>query len=160
MAAVGTLATMWRLAVAFIIVFLGGGLGAALRHGQSGSSAPRRHCISVRNALHQHCRIVGDGADCRISALKAGAPQRWRLFMMTGILGGFRHSPPFRSKPHCSTSGANLQLPPLTSSLRLGWRLARSSPGLPSSECWSDAATSPRRCAATRLNRCERRSAT
>ncbi len=90
MAAVGTLATMWRSAVAFIIVFLGGGLGAALRHGVNLAAARLVGTAFPYGTLF--INIAGSlamGLIAEYLALKAGAPQRWRLFMMTGILGGF-----------------------------------------------------------------------
>ncbi len=81
---------MWRSAVAFIIVFLGGGLGAALRHGVNLAAARLVGTAFPYGTLF--INIAGSlamGLIAEYLALKAGAPQRWRLFMMTGILGGF-----------------------------------------------------------------------
>jgi fluoride exporter len=74
----------------FLIVFLGGGLGAALRHGinilaarYAGTSFPYGTLV---------INVVGSlamGLVVEYFALKAGLPQRMRLFLTTGILGGF-----------------------------------------------------------------------
>ena len=74
----------------FLIVFLGGGLGAALRHGVNviaarwlGTAFPYgTMIINVAGSLAM-------GLIAEYFALKAGLPQRWRLFLTTGILGGF-----------------------------------------------------------------------
>jgi fluoride exporter len=74
----------------FLIVFLGGGVGAALRHGinilvarYAGTGFPYG-TLSIN--------VVGSlamGLIAEYFALKAGLPQRMRLFLTTGILGGF-----------------------------------------------------------------------
>jgi CrcB protein len=74
----------------FLIVFLGGGIGAASRHGIN---------LLVARALGTgfpygtlFINIVGSlamGLIAEFFALKAGLPQHWRLFLTTGILGGF-----------------------------------------------------------------------
>jgi CrcB protein len=74
----------------FLIVFLGGGIGAALRHGCNlaaarivGTGFPYGTMI---------VNIVGSlamGLIAEFFALKGGLPQHWRLFLTTGILGGF-----------------------------------------------------------------------
>ena len=74
----------------YLIVFLGGGLGAALRHGINifaarfaGTGFPYGTLfINVAGSLAM-------GLIAEYFALKAGLPQRWRLFLTTGILGGF-----------------------------------------------------------------------
>jgi CrcB protein len=74
----------------FVIVFLGGGLGAALRHGVNiaasrllGTAFPYGTLfINVAGSLAM-------GLIAELFALKAGLPQHWRLFLTTGILGGF-----------------------------------------------------------------------
>ncbi len=74
----------------FLIVFLGGGLGAALRHGANivaarmfGTAFP--YGTLIINVLGS----LAMGLIAEYFALKAGLPQRWRLFLTTGILGGF-----------------------------------------------------------------------
>lgn len=74
----------------YLIVFLGGGIGAALRHGVNvtvfklvGPGFPYGTMI---------INVVGSlamGLIAETFALKTGLPQHWRLFLTTGILGGF-----------------------------------------------------------------------
>jgi CrcB protein len=74
----------------YVIVFLGGGLGAMLRHGVNlatvrllGSAFPwHTFFINITGSL-----VMGLIAGW--FALKAGASQDWRLFLTTGILGGY-----------------------------------------------------------------------
>ena len=74
----------------YLIVFLGGGLGAALRHGVNlaaarffGAGFP--YGTLVINVLGS----LAMGLIAEYFALKVGMPQRWRLFLTTGVLGGF-----------------------------------------------------------------------
>jgi CrcB protein len=74
----------------FLIVFFGGGLGAALRHGVNlvaaralGTGFP--YGTLVINVLGS----LAMGLIAEYFALKMGLPQRLRLFLTTGILGGF-----------------------------------------------------------------------
>jgi fluoride exporter len=74
----------------FLIVFLGGGIGAASRHGINllvaralGTGFPYGTLfINIAGSLAM-------GLIAEFFALKAGLPQHWRLFLTTGILGGF-----------------------------------------------------------------------
>ncbi len=74
----------------FLIVFLGGGIGAASRHGINllaaralGTGFPYGTVfINVAGSLAM-------GLIAEFFALKGGLPQHWRLFLTTGILGGF-----------------------------------------------------------------------
>jgi fluoride exporter len=74
----------------YLIVFLGGGLGSAARHGVNvlsvqylGTSYPiGTFCINVLGSLL--IGILAEGF-----ALKANLPANMRLFLITGILGGF-----------------------------------------------------------------------
>jgi len=74
----------------YVLVFLGGGLGAMLRHGVNlatvrllGSAFPwHTFFINVTGSL-----VMGLIAGW--FALKADASQGWRLFLTTGILGGY-----------------------------------------------------------------------
>jgi CrcB protein len=76
--------------VSFLIVFLGGGVGAALRHGVNlitarvlGSYFPYATLIeNVTGSLVM-------GLLAAYFAFKSGAPQHLRLFLTTGILGGY-----------------------------------------------------------------------
>ena len=74
----------------YLIVFIGGGLGAALRHGMNiwvarliGTAFPYATMIeNVTGSL-----VMGILA--AYFAFKGDATQHWRLFMTTGILGGY-----------------------------------------------------------------------
>lgn len=75
---------------AYLIVFLGAGLGGALRHGVSLASARLFGLDFPSGTLI--INVVGSlamGLIAEYLALKAGASQAWRLFLTTGILGGF-----------------------------------------------------------------------
>jgi CrcB protein len=75
---------------AYLIVFLGAGLGGALRHGVNLASARLFGLDFPWGTLI--INIVGSlamGLIAEYLALKAGASQMWRLFLTTGILGGF-----------------------------------------------------------------------
>jgi fluoride exporter len=74
----------------FLIVFLGGGLGSALRHGINivaarafGTEFP--YGTLIINVLGS----LAMGLIVEYFALKTGLSQRMRLFLTTGILGGF-----------------------------------------------------------------------
>jgi CrcB protein len=76
--------------MSFVIVFLGGGLGAALRHGINlfsarmfGTGFPySTFFINVTGSI-----VMGLVAG--YFEFKGDAPQSWRLFLTTGILGGY-----------------------------------------------------------------------
>jgi CrcB protein len=76
--------------MAFIIVFLGGGLGAALRHGINlgiarllGTGFP--HATFFINVTGSFVM----GLIAAWFAFKGDASQHWRLFLTTGVLGGY-----------------------------------------------------------------------
>jgi CrcB protein len=74
----------------FLIVFFGGGLGAALRHGVNIMAARLLGTAFPYGTLT--INILGSlvmGLIAEFFALKSGLPQHWRLFLTTGILGGF-----------------------------------------------------------------------
>lgn len=76
--------------MAYLIVFLGGGLGAALRHGVNIASARAFGTAFPYGTLTVN--IVGSlamGLFAAWFAFKGDASQHWRLFLTTGILGGF-----------------------------------------------------------------------
>lgn len=74
----------------FLVVFLGGGLGAALRHGVNllcarwlGTGFPYATMIeNISGSL-----VMGLLAG--YFAFRGGPPQHWQLFLTTGILGGY-----------------------------------------------------------------------
>jgi CrcB protein len=76
--------------MAYLIVFLGGGLGAALRHGINLASARAFGTGFPYGTLL--INITGSlvmGLAAAYFAFKGDASQHWRLFLTTGILGGY-----------------------------------------------------------------------
>lgn len=74
----------------FLIVFLGGGLGAALRHGVNISTARLIGTAFPYATMIEN--VTGSlvmGMLAAYFAFKGDATQHWRLFMTTGILGGY-----------------------------------------------------------------------
>src|SRR3954454_19412531 len=74
----------------FLIVFLGGGLGAALRHGVNLTSARLLGTTFPYATLFEN--VTGSlvmGLLAGYFAFKGDASQSWRLFLTTGILGGY-----------------------------------------------------------------------
>jgi CrcB protein len=74
----------------FLIVFLGGGLGAALRHGVNLASAWLLGTAFPYNTVFEN--ITGStvmGLLVGYFAFRGGIPQHWQLFLTTGILGGY-----------------------------------------------------------------------
>jgi CrcB protein len=74
----------------FLIVFLGGGLGAALRHGVNLLSARLLGTHFPYATLFEN--VTGSlvmGLLAGYFAFKSGAPQHLRLFLTTGMLGGY-----------------------------------------------------------------------
>jgi fluoride exporter len=75
---------------AFLIVFIGAGLGGALRHGVNVTAARLVGTAFPYGTLSVN--IVGSfimGSLIEWFALRADPGQSWRLFLTTGILGGF-----------------------------------------------------------------------
>ena len=75
---------------AYLIVFLGAGIGGALRHGVNLASARLFGLGFPYGTLIVN--VVGSlamGLIVESLALKSEASQAWRLFLTTGILGGF-----------------------------------------------------------------------
>lgn len=74
----------------YLIVFLGAGIGGAMRHGVNvaamrlvGAGFPwGTLAINIAGSF-----VMGLVAE--YFALKSGLPQQWRLFLATGVLGGF-----------------------------------------------------------------------
>jgi len=74
----------------YLIVFLGGGLGAALRHGVNFVSARVLGTAFPYATLFEN--VTGSlvmGLLAGYFAFKGDASQSWRLFLTTGILGGY-----------------------------------------------------------------------
>ena len=75
---------------AYLIVFAGGGLGAAIRHGIN--VAGLRTMGPDFPYATMFINITGSmimGAVAAYFAFKGDASQHWRLFLTTGILGGY-----------------------------------------------------------------------
>ncbi len=76
--------------MSYLIVFLGAGIGGALRHGVNAASLRLfgggfpvgTLAVNVAGSLLM-------GLIAGYFAFRGDAPQGWRLFMTTGILGGF-----------------------------------------------------------------------
>jgi len=76
--------------IGYVLVFLGGGLGAALRHGVNILTA-RWFGFGFPWGTFT-VNVVGSTAMGLLAAwfaLRGGGPQHWRLFLTTGVLGGF-----------------------------------------------------------------------
>src|SRR3954470_15728263 len=74
----------------FLIVFLGGGLGAALRHGVNLASARLLGTAFPYATLFEN--VSGSlvmGLLAGYFAFRGNLPQHWQLFLTTGILGGY-----------------------------------------------------------------------
>ncbi len=74
----------------YLIVFLGGGIGAALRHGVNLAASRTAGTAFPYGTITVN--IVGSLAMGLIAgyfAFKSGPSQHWQLFLTTGILGGF-----------------------------------------------------------------------
>jgi CrcB protein len=75
----------------YLIVFLGGGLGAALRHGINILS------LRILGAAFPYATLFENVSGSLVMGLLAGyfafksgdVSQQWRLFLTTGILGGY-----------------------------------------------------------------------
>jgi CrcB protein len=74
----------------FLIVFLGGGIGAALRHGVNLAAARMLGVDFPHGTLIAN--VTGSlamGLLAAYFAFKGDASQHWRLFLTTGVLGGY-----------------------------------------------------------------------
>ncbi|HTQ82749.1 MAG TPA: fluoride efflux transporter CrcB [Pseudolabrys sp.] len=74
----------------FLIVFIGGGLGAAMRHGFNLLFARTLGTAFPYATLFEN--VSGSlvmGLLVATFAFRSGIPQHWQLFLTTGILGGY-----------------------------------------------------------------------
>src|SRR5436190_12725421 len=80
-----------RATMGFLIVFLGGGIGAALRHGVNLASARLLGTAFPYHTLFEN--VTGSlvmGLLAGYFAFRSGGGhQHWQLFLTTGILGGY-----------------------------------------------------------------------
>src|SRR3982751_3635885 len=86
----GDLADVENAAMSYLLVFIGGGLGAALRNFLK---LPAARCMGTGFPWGTFIiNITGStvmGLIAGYLAFKGEASQPWRLFLMTGILGGY-----------------------------------------------------------------------
>lgn len=74
----------------YLIVFLGGGLGAAIRHGINlGSVRVFGMGFPYGTLLINITGSLVMGLAAAYFAFKGDASQHWRLFLATGVLGGY-----------------------------------------------------------------------
>lgn len=74
----------------YLLVFLGGGLGAALRHGMNiGIGRALGTAFPYGTLLINISGSFVMGLVAAYFAFKGDASQHWRLFLTTGILGGY-----------------------------------------------------------------------
>ena len=74
----------------FLIVFVGGGVGAALRHGFNLAFARLFGTAFPYATLFENVSgSVIMGALVALFAFRSGIPHHWQLFLTTGILGGY-----------------------------------------------------------------------
>ena len=74
----------------FLIVFLGGGLGAALRHGVNLTSARWLGLgFPYATMIENVSGSLVMGLLAGYFAFRGGSAQHWQLFLTTGILGGY-----------------------------------------------------------------------
>ena len=74
----------------FLIVFIGGGIGAALRHGVNLAVARWLGTgFNYATLLENVSGSIVMGVLVGYFAFAGSMPQHWRLFLTTGILGGY-----------------------------------------------------------------------
>ena len=74
----------------FLIVFIGGGIGAALRHGFNLAFARLFGTAFPYATLFENVSgSIAMGALVALFAFRSGIPHHWQLFLTTGILGGY-----------------------------------------------------------------------
>ena len=74
----------------YLIVFLGGGIGAALRHGVNlGFARTFGTAFPYATMFENVTGSLVMGLLVGWFALKGGLPQHWQLFLTTGLLGGY-----------------------------------------------------------------------
>jgi CrcB protein len=74
----------------YLIVFIGGGVGAAIRHGMNiGAARSLGTAFPYGTLIINVTGSLVMGLIAGYFALKGDASQQWRLFLTTGILGGY-----------------------------------------------------------------------
>ncbi|MFE1597291.1 fluoride efflux transporter CrcB [Methylobacterium sp. ID0610] len=72
-----------------VVVFLGAGFGGALRHGINLAAARLGGAFPAGTMIINISGSLAMGILTGWFAVRGGVPQGWRLFLTTGILGGF-----------------------------------------------------------------------
>ncbi|MGJ4941534.1 fluoride efflux transporter CrcB [Bradyrhizobium sp. HKCCYLS1011] len=76
--------------IGYVLVFLGGGAGASLRHAVNMASAKAfGTAFPFGTFIINITGSIVMGLIAGYLAFKGDASQHWRLFLMTGILGGY-----------------------------------------------------------------------
>ncbi|CCE04942.1 Camphor resistance protein CrcB [Bradyrhizobium sp. STM 3843] len=76
--------------IGYVLVFLGGGTGASLRHAVNMASAKAfGTAFPFGTFIINITGSIVMGLIAGYLAFKGDASQHWRLFLMTGILGGY-----------------------------------------------------------------------
>ena len=73
----------------YLIVFIGGGVGAALRHGFNLAFARLGTIFPYATLFENVSGSIVMGCLVAYFAFKSGIPHHWQLFLTTGILGGY-----------------------------------------------------------------------
>jgi len=73
----------------FLVVFLGAGIGGGLRHAVNLAAARLGLTFPVGTLTVNMLGSLVMGLIAEYLALRSHLPQGWRLFLTTGILGGF-----------------------------------------------------------------------
>jgi CrcB protein len=73
----------------FLLVFLGGGIGAAIRHAVNLTFARLLGTAVLATVFENISGSLAMGILAGYFAFKSGSPQWLRLFLTTGILGGY-----------------------------------------------------------------------
>ena len=74
----------------FLIVFVGGGIGAALRHGFNLAFARLfGRAFPYATLFENLSGSIAMGVLVALFAFRSGIPHHWQLFLTTGILGGY-----------------------------------------------------------------------
>lgn len=81
---------MGNRSIGYLIVFLGGGIGAALRHGFNLAFARLVGTAFPYATLFENVSgSIVMGMLVATFAFRSGIPHHWQLFLTTGILGGY-----------------------------------------------------------------------
>jgi CrcB protein len=75
--------------LSYLIVFFGGGIGAALRHGVNLACARLGSHFPYATLIENVTGSIAMGLLAAYFAFKSGGHQHLRLFLTTGILGGY-----------------------------------------------------------------------